>query len=117
MLTLVRDGIITRETIQEAQGHCPKLTKSVNTTTGKESTAMVAFNKEGWGRQLRSFTKSAIKTVQSAHKFKKIEKAAQVFAKGNTHLMESHTTEVQDGTSDDDNDRVNLADNDSDDEE
>ena len=114
---LVRDGIITRETIQEAQGHCPKLLKLVNTTTSKESTATVAFNKEGWGHQLRSFMKSAIKTAQSAHKFEKIEKAAQAFAKGNTCLMESHTTEVQDGTSDDDDDRANLADNDSDDEE
>ena len=113
---LVCDGIIMRETIQEAQGYSPKLLKSVNTTTGKESTATVAFNEEGWGRQLRSFTKSAIKTVQSAHKFEKIKKAAQAFAKGNTHLMESHTTEVQDGTSDDDDDWVNLADNDSDDE-
>ena len=103
--------------IQEAQGHCPKLLKSVNTTTGKESTAMVAFNEEGWGRQSRSFTKSAIKTAQSAHKFEKIKKAAQAFAKGNTCLMGSHTTEVQDGTSDDDDDWANLADNDSDDEE
>ena len=103
--------------IQEAQGHCPKLLKLVNTTTGKESTATVAFNEEGWGRQSRSFTKSTIKTAQSAHKFEKIEKAAQAFAKGNTCLMESHTMEVQDSTSDDDNDWTNLADNDSDDEE
>ena len=114
---LVCDGIIMRETIQEAQGYCPKLLKLVNTTTGKESTPMVAFNEEGWGCQSRSFMKSAIKTAQSAHKFKKIKKAAQAFAKGNTHLMESHTMEVQDGTSDDDNDRANLADNNSDDEE
>ena len=114
---LVCDGIITRETIQEAQGHCPKLPKSVNTTTGKELTTTVAFNEEGWGCQSRSFTKSAIKIVQSAHKFEKIKKAAQAFTKGNTRLMESHTTEVQDGTSDDDNDQVNLADNNSDDEE
>ena len=116
-LTLVHDGIITREMIQEAQGHCPKLLKSVNTTTGKESTATVTFNEEGWGRQSRSFTKSTIKTAQSAHKFEKIEKAAQAFTKGNTCLMESHTTEVQDGTSDDDDDWANLADNDSNDEE
>ena len=85
--------------------------------TGKELTAMVAFNEEGWGRQSRSFTKSTIKIAQSAHKFEKIEKAAQAFAKGNTYLMESHTTEVQDGTSDDDDDWANLADNDSNDEE
>ena len=77
---------------------------------------MVAFNEEGCGRQLRSFMKSATKTAQSAHKFEKIEKAAQAFTKGNTHLMESQTTEIQDGTSDDDDDWVNLADNDSDDE-
>ena len=103
--------------IQEAQGHCPKLLKLVNITTGKESTATVAFNEEGWSHQSRSLTKSAIKIAQSAHKFEKIEKAAQAFVKGNTCLMESHTMEVQDGTSDDDDDQVNLADNDSDDEE
>ena len=77
---LVCDGIIMREMIQEAQGHCPKLLKLVNTMTGKESTATVAFNEEGWGCQSRSFMKSTIKTAQSAHKFKKIEKAAQAFA-------------------------------------
>jgi hypothetical protein len=118
-LTLIADGIITIESINEARGKIPALPKTINTNTGKPSTTALAFNDDSWGKVSRSYTKSARKMVaQSVAKFEAIEKAAIEFAKTNTRVMESTITSelAPDATSEDDDDgRGNLSDNDSDD--
>ena len=65
-----------------------------NSNTGKQSIATIAFNNDGWGHALRSFTASAIKKAQSISKFEIIERAAKEFCKGNTHVLESLITEA-----------------------
>ena len=74
----------------------------------------VAFNDDGWGKVTWSYTKSAARIAQSIHQFEKIEKAAKEYARGNTRVMESLTTVgLNDNMDDDDDDRANLADDDS----
>ena len=74
----------------------------------------VAFNDDGWDKVTRSYTKSAARIAQSIHQFKKIEKATKEYARGNTRVMESLTTVgLNDNMDDDDDDRANLADDDS----
>ena len=62
----------------------------------------------------RSFTKSAARIVQSVHQFEKIEKATKEYTWGNTQVLESLTTiGLHDHMDDNDDDRANLADDDS----
>lgn len=88
-LTLIKDGVVTINAINDVNGKVPNLPKSVNATTSKESTAAVAFNDDMWGRQSWGFTKLAERVAQSTHKFEKIEKAAKLHLKAHTHVWES----------------------------
>ena len=103
-LTLVRDGVITIETINEAHGKCPILPKLINFNTRKQTSVAIAFNDDGWGKVSSSFTKSAMRIAQSIKQFEKIERAAKEFSKTSTQLMDSLT--ATDGQQDlmDDND-------------
>ena len=76
-LTIVKDGVMTIDAINDTNGKVPTLPKSVNATTGKESTAAVAFNDDVWGRQSWGFTKLVERVAQSTHQFEKIEKVAK----------------------------------------
>ena len=117
-LTLVRDGVITIETINEAHGKCPILPKSINFNTRKQTSVAIAFNDDGWGKVSSSFTKSAMRIAQSIKQFEKIERAAKEFSKTSTQLMDSLTaTDGQQDLMDDNDDRVNLEGNDSDENE
>lgn len=117
-LTLVQTGVISMHSIAIANGKCPTLPKTVNTTTGKESTISVAFNDDGWGKATRAFTKSAARVLQSVHQFEKIERSAKEFSKTNPRVLESSAGDApEDMLEDDDDERANLVNNGSGDEE
>lgn len=88
-LTLVKDGVVTIDAINDTNGKVPTLPKSVNATTGKESTATAAFNDNVWGRQSQGFTKLVERVTQSTHQFEKIEKVAKLHSKAHTCVWES----------------------------
>ena len=88
-LTLVKDGVMTIGAINEVNGKVPTLPKSINATTGKESTTAVAFNDDVWGKQSWGFTKLAERIAQSTHQFEKIEKVAKMHLKAHTRVWES----------------------------
>ena len=102
------------ETIHKCKWQMPNPPKMFNSNMGKQSIASIAFNNDGWGCASRLFTATAIKKAQSNFKFEIIKRAAKEFCKGNTHILESLTTEAPEDPFDDNNEWVNLADNDSD---
>ena len=95
--------IITIATIDAAQGKCPMLSKS------GESSVTVAFNDTSWGNISRSFTKSTAKVAQSIHQFKKIENAVKEFSRGTTRVTECLIINAPQDSMDNDDDCVNLA--------
>ena len=99
----MREKIITIATIDAAQGKCPTLLKS------GESSVTVAFNDDGWGNISRSFTKSAAKVAQSIHQFEKIENAAKEFSRGTTRVTESLIINAPQDSMDNDDNHANLA--------
>ena len=99
----MHEKIITITTIDAAQGKCPTLSKS------GESSITVAFNNDGWGDISRSFTKSTAKVTQSIHQFKKIENAAKEFSRGTTQVTESLIINAPQDSMDNDDDCANLA--------
>ena len=46
-LTLVKDGIILVKSVNVAYLKCPNPPKSINTSTGKQSSMAVSFNNDG----------------------------------------------------------------------
>ena len=89
----------------------------VNTNTSKDSAVSITFNADGWGVASRGFTLSAIKKVQSIHKFEKIERATREFSKDSTHLLESLSTKAPEDPFDDLDERAHLIDNNSNDDD
>ena len=77
-LTLVQDGIITKEAYDIALANkAPPLPKTTNLTTGKESTTGYGFNDEKWGITARGFALIAARIAESTSRFEKIERAAK----------------------------------------
>ena len=95
---LVHNGIITIETINESYPKCPTLLKSVNLNTGRQSMVVVAFNDDGWGKVTWSYMKSAARTTQLIHQFKKIEKAMKEYARGNGETLGQWKASLQSGS-------------------
>ena len=77
-LTLVQDGIITKEAYDIAPANkAPPLPKTTNLTTGKESTTAYGFNDKKWGVTARGFALIAARIAESTSCFEKIERAAK----------------------------------------
>ena len=77
-LTLIQDGIITKEAYDIAPANkAPPLPKTTNLTTSKESTTAYGFNDEKWGITARGFTLIAARIAESTSHFEKIERAAK----------------------------------------
>ena len=91
-LTLVKDGIILVKSVNVAYLQCPNLPKSINTSTGKQSSTAVSFNNDRLGDVSQGFTKVAPRIAKLIHQFKRIESTVKGYLKCTTHNMDSLTT-------------------------
>lgn len=76
-LTLIKDGVITKESINKSWPKPPILPKAVNINTGKESSVTYGFNDDKWSTASRGFTQVAARVAESIACFEKIELAAK----------------------------------------
>ncbi|KAH9000052.1 hypothetical protein EDB92DRAFT_1939740 [Lactarius akahatsu] len=78
-LTLIVTGMVTVKTPHAARGKTLTLPKTLNYSTGKDSTRQTGFSDATWGKVTRNYTKSA--RLLTKAKFDVIIKEAQVFMK------------------------------------
>ncbi|KAH9014123.1 hypothetical protein EDB84DRAFT_1443962 [Lactarius hengduanensis] len=78
-LTLIKTGIVTTKTPRAARGKTLTLPKTLNYSTGKDSTRQTGFSDAIWGKATRNYTKSARSLTKA--KFDVIIKEARVFMK------------------------------------
>ncbi|KAH9027217.1 hypothetical protein EDB85DRAFT_1893035 [Lactarius pseudohatsudake] len=78
-LTLIETGIVTTKTPRVARGKTLTLPKTLNYSTGKDSTRQMGFSDAIWGKATRNYTKSARSLTKA--KFDVIIKEARVFMK------------------------------------
>ncbi|KAH9166464.1 hypothetical protein EDB89DRAFT_1910690 [Lactarius sanguifluus] len=78
-LTLIETGMVTTKTPRAARGKTLTLPKTLNYSTGKDSTRQTGFSDAIWGKATRNYTKSARSLTKA--KFDVIIKEARVFMK------------------------------------
>jgi hypothetical protein len=107
-LTLVATGTLTVAMAHSSKGKAVTLPRTINVSSGKESTRQTGFSDVVWGRVTRGYATS-IRSLTNA-KLDAIVAAAQVFVKPTrAHNKTSGSTEVIDV--DADNERACLVDN------
>jgi hypothetical protein len=90
-LTLVSTGTLTIEMARVARGKTVPLPRTLNFSTGRESTRQTGFSDAAWGVTTRNYTKSAHALPRA--KFEAIVKAAQVYMKPGRRNLSSGATE------------------------
>jgi hypothetical protein len=110
-LTLVATGTLTVEMVRSSKGKTIPLPRTVNRSTGKESTRLTGFSDVAWGKATRSYATSARSLANV--KFDAIVKDAKEFLKPIRSRNKS-TAEAMDVINiddDDDDERAHLVDN------
>lgn len=105
-LTLVATGTLTISLIRASKGKTIPLPKTINLSSGKESTRQTGFSDTAWGKETRSYAKSA-RSLPTA-KFDIIIKEAREFMKPVRSRGNVSTEPIV--IDDDDNERANLID-------
>jgi hypothetical protein len=103
---LVATGTLTISLIRASKGKTIPLPKTINHSSGKESTRQTGFSETAWGKETRSYTKSARSLL--AVKFDEIIQDAQEFVKP-VRSRNAGTTMEPIVIDDDDNERANLV--------
>ena len=112
-LILVATGTLTIEMAHGSKGKTIPLPRTVNRSTGKESTRQTGFSDIAWGKATRGYAKSARSLTDV--KFNAIVQDAKEFLRPiqsrnkTTEAMEIITID-----DDDDDERAHLVDNESD---
>jgi uncharacterized cupredoxin-like copper-binding protein len=107
-LTLVATSTLTVAMAHSSKGKAVSLPRTLNLSTGKESTRQTGFSDASWGKATRGYATSI--SSLSKVKFEAIVKEAQVFAKPTrAHNRNSDPTDVIDVDVDDE--RACLVDN------
>lgn len=103
-MSLVSTGTLTISLIRAGKGKTIPLPRTINLSSGKESTRQTGFSETAWGKETRSYAKSA-RSLSTA-KFQKIIQEAKEFMKPvRTRGQPSHIIEIDD---DDDDERALL---------
>ena len=103
---MVATGTLTISLICASKGKTIPLPKTINHSSGKESTRQTGFSETAWGKETHSYTKSARSLL--AVKFDEIIQDAQEFVKPVRSRGNAGTTMEPIVIDDDDNERGNL---------
>jgi hypothetical protein len=107
--------LISCETVAElkAKKRSSAIIKTVNKTTGKESSKLTDFNQANWATVTSGYLSSIKKTLSSPAKFDAIINAAKSFIKATSRTGDTTNTNTSTGEQDLD-ERAFLCDDDSD---
>jgi hypothetical protein len=112
-LTLWRDKFVSCETVAayKAKKRSSPIIKTINKSTGKESTKLTDFNQANWAAITNGYLSSIKKALTSESKYKPIIEAAKKLMKATSRTGESYVTT---GVEQEIDERAFLRDDDSD---